>query len=56
MEIVDVRENYPNAVLISNDHHFNRIREGGIIKVWTTEEAIKRLPENQQELNSVSKS
>jgi len=32
-----------NAILISNDHHFNRIREEGIIKVWTTKEAIKRL-------------
>lgn len=32
-----------NAVLISNDHHFNRIRDEGIIKVWSTREAIKKL-------------
>lgn len=35
-----------NAVLISNDHHFNRIRDEGIIKVWSTTEAIERLPED----------
>jgi len=34
-----------NAVLISNDHHFNRIRYEGIIKVWSTTEAIKKLLE-----------
>ena len=32
-----------NAVLISNDHHFNRIRDEGIIKVWSITEAIKKL-------------
>ena len=32
-----------NAVLISNDHHFNRIRDEGIIKVLSTTEAIKKL-------------
>ena len=32
-----------NAVLITNDHHFNRIRDEGIIKVWSTTEAIKKL-------------
>jgi len=30
-----------NAVLISNDHHFQKIRDEGIIKVWTAAEAIK---------------
>lgn len=32
-----------NATLISNDHHFNRIRNEGIIKVRNTTEAIKKL-------------
>ena len=32
-----------NAALISNDHHFNRIRDEGIIKVLSTAEAIKKL-------------
>ena len=31
------------AVLITNDHHFDRIRKGGIIKVWSIAEAIERL-------------
>jgi len=35
-----------DAVLISNDHHFNRIRDEGIIKVWSTTEAIKKLLNN----------
>ena len=34
-----------NAVLISNDHHFNRIRDEGIIKVWSNTEAINKLLE-----------
>jgi len=32
-----------NAMLISNDHHFNRIRDEAIIKVWNTTEANKKL-------------
>ena len=36
---------HTNAVLISNDHHFNRIRDEGIIKVCTTTEAINKLLE-----------
>ena len=32
-----------DAVLISNDQHFNRIRDEGIIRVWSTTEAIKKL-------------
>ena len=32
-----------NATLISNDHHFNRIREEAIIKMWNTTEAIQKL-------------
>ena len=35
-----------NAVLISNDHHFNRIRDEGIIKVWSITEAIKSSSNN----------
>ena len=32
-----------NSILISNDRHFERIRDEGIIKVWNIAEAIKRL-------------
>jgi predicted nucleic acid-binding protein len=31
------------ATLITNDHHFDRIRKEGIINVWTITEAIGRL-------------
>lgn len=31
------------AILITNDHHFDRIRKEGIIKVWSMTEAIERL-------------
>jgi predicted nucleic acid-binding protein len=34
---------HTGAVLISNDAHFNRIRDAGIIKVWKISEAMKRL-------------
>lgn len=34
-----------NAVLISNHHHFNKIRDEEIIKVWTATQAIKNLLE-----------
>jgi predicted nucleic acid-binding protein len=30
-------------VMISDDGHFNRIRDEGIISVWGTQQAIKRL-------------
>ncbi len=32
-----------DAVLISNDKHFNRIRDKGIINVWSVSKAIKEL-------------
>ena len=32
-----------NAVLISNDKHFNKIRDKGIIEVWSVSKAIKEL-------------
>ena len=31
------------ATLITNDRHFNAIRDQGIIEVWSTAEAIRRL-------------
>ena len=31
------------AILITNNHHFDRIRKEGIIKVWSIAEAIERL-------------
>ena len=31
------------ATLITNDHHFDRIRKEGIINVWTITEAIDNL-------------
>jgi len=32
------------AVLITNDHHFARIAKEAIIDVWSTSQAIKKLP------------
>ncbi len=32
-----------NAVLISHDHHFDKIRDEKIIKVWSSKEAIDKL-------------
>ncbi len=34
---------YANAVLITNDNHFNRIKKAEIIEVWSNTKAIKRL-------------
>ncbi len=34
---------HAGAILISNDAHFKRIKEEGLIKVWSISEAIKRL-------------
>jgi len=31
------------ATLITNNHHFDTIRDQGIIEVWSTAEAIRRL-------------
>jgi len=31
------------AILISNDHHFDKIRDEGIIEVWSTARAIREL-------------
>jgi len=35
-----------NAVLISNDHHFDKIRDEKIIKVWGSKEAIDKFIKN----------
>jgi len=32
-----------SAILITNDHQFDRIRKEGIIKVWSITEAVERL-------------
>jgi predicted nucleic acid-binding protein len=34
---------YANAVLITNDNHFNKIKKAEIIEVWSNTKAIKRL-------------
>ena len=34
---------HAEAILISNDAHFNRIKEAGIIDVWSIKDAIKEL-------------
>jgi predicted nucleic acid-binding protein len=31
------------AILITNDHHFDRIRKEGIIKVWSMTEAYRKV-------------
>lgn len=34
---------YADAVLITNDNHFNKIKKAGIVKVWSNTKAIKIL-------------
>jgi len=34
---------HTGAILISNDAHFNRIKEEGVIEVWSITDAIKKL-------------
>lgn len=34
---------YVDAILITNDNHFNKIKKAGIIEVWNNTKAIKRL-------------
>ena len=34
---------HAGAVLISNDRHFEKIKESGLMEVWTISEAIKKL-------------
>ena len=34
---------YSDAVLITNDRHFDKIKKAGIIEVWSNAKAIKRL-------------
>ncbi len=34
---------HTGAILISNDTHFDRIRDAGIIEVWKISEAIERI-------------
>jgi predicted nucleic acid-binding protein len=34
---------YADAILITNDNHFDKIRDSGLIKVWSNTKAIKRL-------------
>jgi predicted nucleic acid-binding protein len=31
------------SILITNDHHFDRMRDQGIIKVWSIRKAIQEL-------------
>ncbi|WP_456477699.1 PIN domain-containing protein [Geoglobus ahangari] len=35
-----------NAVLITNDKHFDPIKKAGLIEVWNTSEAISRILKN----------
>jgi predicted nucleic acid-binding protein len=34
---------YADAILITNDRHFDKIKKAGIIEVWSNAKAIKRL-------------
>jgi predicted nucleic acid-binding protein len=36
---------HTGAILITNDAHFRRISEEGLIKVWSISEAIERILE-----------
>jgi predicted nucleic acid-binding protein len=41
---------YTDAVLITNDHHFDEIKKAGIIEVWSSTKAIKRLLDGMKDL------
>jgi hypothetical protein len=34
---------YVDAILITNDSHFNKIKDSGLIEVWSNTKAIKKL-------------
>lgn len=34
---------HTEAILITNDRHFEKIRDAGLVQVWTISEAIKKL-------------
>ena len=34
---------YADAILITNDNHFNKIKNSGLVKVWSNTKAIKIL-------------
>ncbi len=34
---------YADAILITNDNHFNKIKNDGLVEVWSNTKAIKRL-------------
>ncbi len=40
---------YADAVLITNDNHFNKIRKAEIIEVWSNTKAVKRLLDGIEE-------
>jgi hypothetical protein len=38
-----------DAILITNDAHFNKIKQAEIIEVWSNTKAIKRLLEGSED-------
>jgi len=40
---------YADAVLITNDNHFNKIKKAEIIEVWSNTKAVKRLLDGIEE-------
>jgi len=34
---------YADAILITNDNHFNKIKNDGLVEVWSNTKAIKRV-------------
>ena len=40
---------YTDAILITNDAHFNKIKQAEIIEVWSNTKAIKRLLEGSED-------
>jgi len=40
---------YINAVLITNDKHFDRIKKDGPVEVWSNTKAIKRLLDGEED-------
>jgi predicted nucleic acid-binding protein len=39
------------STLISDDHHFDRIRDEGIIDVWSPKRAVNQLPTSKERDN-----
>jgi hypothetical protein len=44
---------YADAILITNDSHFNKIKDSGLIEVWSNIKAIKKLLDGIEDNNNL---